>query len=52
MSPCSIRSEGLLPPKHHPQTATIVGPKDRIPTEGLAVVVYQVPCAIVVPPFI
>ena len=52
MSLCSTRSEGLLPPKHHPQTANIVGPKESIPTAELAGVVYQVPCAIVAPPFI
>ena len=44
-SPCSTRSEGLLPPEHHPETATIVRPKDHVLTEEQAGVVYQVPCA-------
>ena len=43
-SPYSIKSEGLIPPKHHPQTAA-GETKDRVWTEELAGVVYQIPCA-------
>ena len=44
LSADSTRIEGLFPPQHHPQTTTSKT-KGSDPTEELAGVVYQVPCA-------
>ena len=42
MCPDSTRTEGLLSPQHHPQTSETEGSD---PTEEMAGIVYQVPCA-------